>query len=373
MPEPERGPGAPARPEGGPVGAAGGAVFASAGDGAGAAVRCDGASDEPGAGCFTRYRRPAVRDLAWLVFDGALQLPPGSGTIAAVVLGAEERAELLELLSQWDADEQDDWLGPVAPGLRLGLYVERLIGAWLANSRRIRLLAQNWPLRSSRMTLGEADLLLQRQGGQGGRQLWELACKFYLGLPDDRWVGPGLNDTLATKLDRMRRHQLQLIHQPGFQVAWPGHWSALAWLTGWLLQPAAEATAARAGRIAAVWAEAGDASLASATASASALGIEQWWLLPKRRWLRPAHGDPAPAECYPSLQAAEAFIMGPVAPKQRGSDRARPLMLAGMRRMQTGEVAEEMLRLMLVPRGWSQLAAAMPLQSASSADRSSAP
>ncbi len=304
------------------------------------------------------YRRPAVRDLAWLVFHGALQLPPGSGTIACVALGAEERAELLALLAQWDEDEQEEWLGPVDPGLRLGLYTERLIGAWLGHSRQIRLLARNWPLRSSRITLGEADLLVQRRSGQGGLQLWELACKFYLGLGDGRWVGPGLNDTLATKLDRMRSHQLQLIHQPGFLAAWPGSWSARAWLTGWLLQPAGAAEIP-AGRIAAVWAEAGDASLAKATAGAAALGVEQWWLLPKRRWLRPAHGDPPPAQRFPSLQAAEDFIGSPAAPTQRASARARPLMLAGMRGIQAGAAAEEMLRLMLVPHGWSQLAAAM--------------
>jgi hypothetical protein len=311
---------------------------------------------------FSRYRRPAVRDLAWLVFDGALQLPPGSGTIASVELDEEERAELLGLLTQWDADEEDRWLGPVDPGLRLGLYTERLIGAWLANSRQIRLLARNWPLRSGRITHGEADLLVQRQGGQGGSlQLWELACKFYLGLGNGQWVGPGLNDTLAIKLDRMRRHQLQLIHQPGFRAAWPAPWSAFAWVTGWLLQRAGASEGAAPGRIPAIWAEAGDASFGTAAASAAALEIEQWWLLPKRRWLRPAHGDPPPAQLFPSLQAVESFIASPVAPRQRGSDRARPLMLAGMRGIQAGGPANEMLRLMLVPRGWSRLAAAMPL------------
>lgn len=344
---------------------------------------------------FRRYRRPPVRDLAWLAFDGALQLPRGNGSLATVALDPEERAELLDLLAQWDEDDQDRWVGPVDPNLRLGLYAEHLIGAWLAHSRRIRLLARNWPLRSSRITLGEADLLVQRlgegrgnpdslqegqgqdrpgqaDGGAGGLQLWELACKFYLGMPGGGgWIGPGLNDSLATKLARMRKHQLQLIHQPGFKDAWQGNWTALAWLTGWLLLPAQEAAADPPDRIPAIWAEASDASLAPAQAIAAALAVEQWWLLPKRRWLRPAHGDEPTAQVFASLEAAAAFISGPAAPRQRGTSQPRPLMLAGVRRVSPGDpdaaagtqpavAIEEMLRLMLVPAGWSARAAAIP-------------
>jgi len=326
-------------------------------------------ADAPSHQVFERYRRPAVRDLAWLVFDGALPLPHGSGAPATVVLDPAERAELLALLEQWDDDDEDGWLGPVDPNLRLGLYTERLLGAWLARSETIRLLAQNWPLRSSRITLGEADFLVQRRSSntedprgarQGGLQLWELACKFYLGVPGRGWIGPGLNDSLAVKLARMRSHQLQLIHQPGFGAAWQGDWSALAWLAGWLLAPVQDKAVAPAGRIPAVWAEADGASLTCAEAKAAALEVQQWWLLPKRRWLRPMQGDEPVAQAFDGLRDAAAFIAGPAAPRQRGTGHARPLMLAGMHGPGRSGMAKEVLRLMLVPAGWALRAAAMP-------------
>ena len=308
-------------------------------------------------GCFRRYRRPAVRDLAWLVFDGALQLPQESGALASAALDPAERSELLALLQRWDEDEDDAWLGPVDPNLRLGLYAERLLGAWLGHARRIRLLAQNWPLRVGGITLGEADLLVERAGGS--LELWELACKFYLGVPGKGWIGPGLNDSLAAKVARMRSHQLPLIERPGFLAAWAGEWSAKAWLTGWLLAPAQSPAPApsRSARIPAVWAEQGAASLALAQASADSLGVRQWWLLPKRRWLRPVFGDEPVAQVFGDLAEAAAFLAGPGAPKQRATDHPRPMMLAGVGN--ANACAAEALRLMLVPRGWSQRAAAL--------------
>ena len=115
-----------------------------------------------------RFRRPAVRDLAWLVLDGALPLPAETARLATVALDAAEVAELMGLLHQWDDDTEDAWLGPIDPGLRLGLYTERLIGAWLRQSHLIRLLAMNWPLRVNRITLGEADFLVRRAACPGG-------------------------------------------------------------------------------------------------------------------------------------------------------------------------------------------------------------
>lgn len=320
-----------------------------------------------GPGAFLRYRRPAVRDLAWLVLDGALRLPPESGLLPSVDLDESERAEFMELLQVWDTDPHDRWLGAVDPNLRLGLYTERLIGAWLGHSRQIRLLAQNWPLRASRITLGEADFLVQRKGREG-LQLWELACKFYLGVPEHGWIGPGLNDSLAAKLARMRTHQLQLIHQPGFRAAWAGDWSARAWLAGWLLAPVASSSGtssepvASAARIAGLWTEAVDPSLLQAQALADDLGVSQWWLLPKRRWLRPVFGDDPVLQCFNDLAEAAAFLSSPAAPRQRGTQHARPLMLAGVRWLQQpgrAAVAAESMRLMLVPSGWLGQAVAM--------------
>jgi hypothetical protein len=361
-----------------------------------------------------RYRRAAVRDLAWLVLDGALVLPAATQPLAVVALTAAERAEFLDLLQQWDAAADDAWLGAVDPRLRLGLYSERLVGAWLSHCRQIRLLAMNWPLRTNRITLGEADFLVERRiDGVDQRQLWETACKFYLGVPDRGWLGPGLNDSLAAKLSRVRGHQLRLIHQAGFEAAWGNGWSARAWMTGWLLSPAGLPDDAAPdpplrlssrSRVPAVWAEAGSASLAAATRHARELGVMQWWLLPKRRWLRPVYDDEPVPTIFAELADAAAFLdrtaqaeegRGSSRGSSRGSPRQpahddgpRPLMLAGIRWLhspdpvadadrevkapgragddattdtthcRTRQVVAEVMRLMLVPEGWSRRALA---------------
>jgi len=328
-----------------------------------------------------RYRHPAVRDLAWLVLDGALQLPADAGVLATVALDADEKAEFAVMLQQWDQDPEDAWLGPVDPRLRLGLYAEKLIGAWLRQSRRIRLLAMNWPLRANRITLGEADFLVRRQSPGGQQlQLWEVACKFYLRVPGRGWVGPGLNDSLGAKLARVRGHQLRLIHHPGFRSAWDGDWSARAWMAGWLLDPAASLEGTPADGVVSVWAEAGDVSAELAAAHARGLRVTQWWLLPKRRWLRPVFADEPVAQRFHDLDQAASFLTAALSPRDRGDGEPRPLMLAGVRwlemagsapatpevvgtvsRAEEGAgVAVEVMRLMLVPPGWSRRAAAMP-------------
>jgi hypothetical protein len=330
-----------------------------------------------------RFRRAAVRDLAWLVLDGALPLPADVEPLPAVLLDDAERAELLQLLRQWDEDPSDSWLGNVDPRLRLGLYAERLIGTWLRGSDRIELLSMNWPLRVNRITLGEADFLVRRPAASDGHlQLWELACKFYLGVPGCGWLGPELNDSLASKLARMRGHQLQLIHHRGFQGAWPGPWSAQAWLSGWLLAPAASlsdnvAAAPPPGRPASVWSQPDEASFAIVAAHAQSLGVEEWWLLPKRRWLRPVFADEPAAQRFASLAEAAEFHrasggLGPARATAVPTDPARPMMLAGMRwlpgRMPgsvpgaASAVAAETLRVMLVPPGWAARARAAAAQ-----------
>jgi len=311
-------------------------------------------------------------------------LPTEAGTVASVRLDSAEEEEFVGLLHQWDQDPEDAWLGTIDPALRLGLYTEQLIGAWLRQSRLIRLLAMNWPLRVNRITLGEADFLVRREGDRTSPlQLWEIACKFYLHVPGRGWLGPGLNDSLASKLQRVRGHQLRLIHEQAFQAAWQGDWSARAWMAGWLLESAellvpgaaigtsAESADARwdgaaprhADRIPSCWAEAGTPSAARAGVHAGSLGVTQWWLLPKRRWLRPAFADEPVAQRFEDLDEAMSFVESSSAPRERGSDRPRPLMLAGIRWLRgfgQEPVAAEAMRLMLVPRGWSERAAAVP-------------
>ncbi len=323
--------------------------------------RSDGLADLPTPASL-QYRRPLVRDLAWLVLDGALPLPPASGDLQSVRLSTAERHELLELLAAWDNRAQDDWLGPIDPRLRLGIYTERLIGAWLRHSRLIRLVAMNWPLRDGRTTIGEADFLVERLSLPGDRlQLWELACKFYLGVAEVGWIGPGLLDSLDAKLSRIRSHQLPLIHRPGFREAWGSAWTAHAWVAGWLLEPAptlpnrspqANAGAGSGARIAGVWAECGTDSVSIVEQQASALGVTEWWGLPKRRWLRPVFADDPVPQRWRRLDMASAAL------SPAGMREADPRMLAGIRWQSCadGVVAREALRVMLVPAGWARRA-----------------
>ncbi len=323
--------------------------------------RSDGLADLP-APASLQYRRPVVRDLAWLVLDGALPLPPVSGDLQSVHLSQAEREELLDLLAAWDTRAQDDWLGPIEPRLRLGIYTERLIGAWLRHSRLIRLVAMNWPLRDGRTTVGEADFLVERLSLPRDRlQLWELACKFYLGVADVGWLGPGLLDSLDAKLSRIRSHQLPLIHRPGFRDAWGSAWTAHAWIAGWLLEPAptllkrspqANPGAGLGTRIAGVWAESGTDSVAIVERQASALGVSEWWVLPKRRWLRPVFADD------PVPQRLSRLDDGSAALPPAGTGEADHRMLAGIRWQSCadGLVASEALRVMLVPAGWARRA-----------------
>jgi hypothetical protein len=95
------------------------------------------------------------------------------------------------------------------------------------------------------------------------------------------------------------------------------------------------------------------------------LGVAQWWLLPKRRWLRPAFADEPVAHCFIGLDEAAAFLAAQQGPCEPGSGQPRPLMLAGVRWLRghsSWMVAAEAMRLMLVPPGWSRRAAELPLE-----------
>ena len=124
--------------------------------------------------------------------------------------------------------------------------------------------------------------------------------------------------------------------------------------------------------MAAVWAEAGDASLEIARAQASRVGVSEWWLLPKRRWLRPVLADVPVAQRFADLEAAVSFLEAPLAPRERGSGRPRPLMLAGVQWHHASgspAVAAESMRLMIVPGGWARRAEAIAPAAGEGAER----
>ncbi|REH39009.1 uncharacterized protein DUF1853 [Paraperlucidibaca baekdonensis] len=190
------------------------------------------------------FRTPAVRDLAWLIGTPPLLTPSIAGETGASPTASTKDlsafrdvhwpssaffSELLHdttpLLHALDAD-------PAAliahsensRDFRLGVYVERLLGFWLAHpdNPRYASVAANIPVRDQGVTLGEMDYLV-RSKADGTLLHLELAVKFYLGRPEphpnQQWLGPGLHDRLDIKRDHLCRHQLALSQQPVARAA----------------------------------------------------------------------------------------------------------------------------------------------------------
>lgn len=167
------------------------------------------------------WRHRLVRDLAWLIGSPPL-LERSAGLSAPGDAG---------ICAGWLADSMD-WLSALDrdPSVieeacarqkdhRLGHQVEALLGCWLRwpENPHVELVARNVLVRDGARTVGELDFLV-RDRRHGELQHWELAVKFYLGRGQGRqssdWVGPGLQDSLARKLERLRHHQLRLPQTP---------------------------------------------------------------------------------------------------------------------------------------------------------------
>jgi len=192
-------------------------------------------------------RRPAVRDLAWVVTSPAMlsqapwaQRHPLKGSDWASE--PELLVRWLRLLDQNDAS-LSDWLA-VSSSHRLGLYYERLWQFALREAPGVRLLAANLPIRDNGHTLGEMDAVLRDRDGV---HHLELAVKFYLGRDDKPgedtcdWLGPGRDDRLDRKLLHLSGHQLPMANSPAARqrlsalgIAPPQPW---LWLGGYLFYP----------------------------------------------------------------------------------------------------------------------------------------
>ncbi len=100
---------------------------------------------------------------------------------------------------------------------RLGQHFENLVAGALGHHPRFEIVARNVPLRRGAATLGELDLLV-RDHGDGALCHWELALKFYLGLPGATlqrgWPGPDPRDQLARKAAHLFDRQLTRSEEP---------------------------------------------------------------------------------------------------------------------------------------------------------------
>lgn len=146
----------------------------------------------------------ALAELRWLITD-----PP----LLRVPAGVEDGGALLAALADEPAalERAAVTLAGIESPRRLGHHFENLVATALTHSRRFEIVVRNLPLRRGGVTLGELDLLV-RDHADGTLCHWELALKFYLGLPDTAtergWPGPDPSDQLALKARHLRDKQL---------------------------------------------------------------------------------------------------------------------------------------------------------------------
>ncbi|KAF1053425.1 MAG: hypothetical protein GAK43_01423 [Stenotrophomonas maltophilia] len=241
---------------------------------------------------------PAVRDLAWTLLSPPL-LAPGAPALRhplAASLWIAEPQRLAAWLRQHEhAPEALEQHLREHPWRRLGHYYEQLWQYALSQAPDVRLLAANLPVRTAQQTLGELDLLLE---DDDGLHHLELAVKFYLGpqgTREERWLGPGGDDSLGGKLDHLYRHQLPLSASAEARAILR-HYHRDApepglWLGGYLFYPWPGGCPAPhgtdTGHLRGRWLRQRDWPAYRASTAPG------WQLLPRWQWLAPAIGEPA--------------------------------------------------------------------------------
>ena len=177
-----------------------------------------------------RYQSPLVRDLAWALLSPAL-LNSSNGNHNPSPRWYLEAFLLIE--SHLESLDRDD--APLQhhltalPNHRLGLYFERLWSYWLMHNGRYELLAHNLQVIEDHQTLGEFDFIV-RDTHADQIEHWELAVKFYLGIPPLReashWFGTNSRDRLDLKYCHLVDKQLTLSETfPGRRVCQAQGWN----------------------------------------------------------------------------------------------------------------------------------------------------
>jgi hypothetical protein len=199
-------------------------------------------------------RDPHVRRLAWSTLSGSLlETPTQDQTTArnpqhrqwqsAFALDRKTRNFLCKrisqnqgLLTQWCQHliRLDLTPEPLLNYIdrpeckRLGRYFEQLWLYFLDWHPDINILCANQQMTiceskgsSRQRTLGEIDALVQQRHSPHQGIHIEMALKFYLQLPNGRWLGPNQRDYLDLKLDRLLTQQLKLSQHPQFKSSFP--------------------------------------------------------------------------------------------------------------------------------------------------------
>ncbi len=201
------------------------------------------------------YRHPVVRDLAWVMASpGLLQKAPEGQALVT-----DDWCRCIYTTHENHLRELDENPMPLLDELskckshRLGIYFEHLLRYWLKTILCVQGLHHNVPVfqpqkMGGKRTLGEFDFLF-RMTNRKPTQHWEVAVKFYLQKTDNegrpRWLGPGDQDRLDIKLDRLFQHQLKLADSSEAQACLMhmgvGSVQPAAFIRGYLFYPLDEA------------------------------------------------------------------------------------------------------------------------------------
>ena len=104
----------------------------------------------------------------------------------------------------------------VPNNLVMGKRMEHFFKAVISESSDKALIAYNIQLHENKTTLGELDFLIEDLTKNKMLHV-ELMYKFYVYDPDlatemQRWIGPNRKDSLIEKLEKVKNHQLPLLH-----------------------------------------------------------------------------------------------------------------------------------------------------------------
>lgn len=317
-------------------------------------------------------RDPAVRDLAWLLFNPDLLQPDLPR--APLARPWESEHELATTLAWLETLERAPHaLHRALAGARLtrlGRYAEALLGWFLVQGPTARLVAANVALRHAGRTLGECDFLLET--GSGKRLHWELAVKCYLHAGEGRglladFVGPNLLDRFDLKRAHLLDHQLPLSARDEFaSLGLQGPWHAQMFVKGWLFHEApAHTTQPDALELAPGYPR-GWWVTRSAWSDFAAAEAAHWCVLPRLAWLAPRRvsmpDDPAMVADASTLP--EATLLTSIVPGALSDDPAEllrtiarphePVMVAAFDAQGADHV--ERSRGFIVPDDWPERA-----------------
>ncbi len=164
-----------------------------------------------------QFHTPQVRDLVWAILSPSLMKTTDHSQHLATQFYQQAFDDILPHLTALDKRPQPllDHLAHTT-NHRLGPYFERLWLYWFRHNALYRCLAHNIQIQEDGKTLGEFDMIVQNQQ-TGVIEHWELAIKFYLGIPplnnETHWFGPHQKDRLDLKHHHLVERQLKLSKQ----------------------------------------------------------------------------------------------------------------------------------------------------------------